>query len=64
MQYRSHRGGVYYTPENTMPAFWDALKQNYAYIETDPQYTSDGVIFGDDFDHALKIHYLNTLGID
>ena len=44
MQYRSHRGGVYYTPENTMPAFWDALKQNYAYIETDPQYTSDGVI--------------------
>jgi len=44
MIYRSHRGGVYYTPENTMPAFEDALKQGFAYIETDPQYTKDGVI--------------------
>lgn len=42
--YRSHRGGVYYTPENTMPAFEDALKQGFAYIETDPMYTKDGVI--------------------
>ena len=42
--YRSHRGGVYYTPENTMPAFLDALKQGFDYIETDPQYTKDGVI--------------------
>lgn len=44
MQYRSHRGGVYYTPENTMPAFLDALERHYAYIETDPNYTKDGVI--------------------
>ena len=44
MIYRSHRGGVYWTPENTMPAFLDALSQKYAYIETDPCFTKDGVI--------------------
>lgn len=44
MLFRSHRGGVYYTPENTMPAFRAALTQGYAYIETDPCYTRDGVI--------------------
>jgi len=44
MLYRSHRGGVYYTPENTMPAFRAAFSQRYAYIETDPCYTKDGVI--------------------
>lgn len=44
MIYRSHRGGVYWTPENTMPAFWDALEQQYEYIETDPCYTKDGKI--------------------
>ncbi|MBQ7336307.1 MAG: hypothetical protein IJW92_07545 [Clostridia bacterium] len=44
MIYRSHRGGVYYTPENTMPAFQRALQQGYKYIETDPSYTKDGVI--------------------
>lgn len=44
VKYRSHRGGVYYTPENTMPAFEDALRQGFAYIETDPQYTKDGIV--------------------
>lgn len=44
MVYRSHRGGVYYTPENTMPAFRDALKEGFEYIETDPSYTKDGFI--------------------
>lgn len=44
MQFRSHRGGVFYTPENTMPAFCEALAQGYEYIETDPQLTKDGVI--------------------
>jgi len=44
MLYRSHRGGVYYTPENTMPAFRAALTENFAYIETDPCFTRDGVI--------------------
>ena len=44
MIYRSHRGGVYYTPENTLPAFRKAMSQGYTYIETDPCYTKDGVI--------------------
>ena len=44
MLYRSHRGGVYYTPENTMPAFLDALEKGFDYIETDPVYTKDGKI--------------------
>ena len=44
MLYRSHRGGVYYTPENTMPAFCYALDAGYDYIETDPQLTRDGVV--------------------
>ena len=44
MLYRSHRGGVYYTPENTMPAFEYALKAGYDFIETDPQLTRDGVV--------------------
>ncbi len=41
MLYRSHRGGVYYTPENTMPAFYDALEKGFDFIETDPCYTKD-----------------------
>ena len=41
MQYRSHRGGSFYTPENTMPAFLDALEQGFEIIETDPVYTKD-----------------------
>ena len=44
MIFRSHRGGVYYTPENTMPAFRAALDSKFEQIETDPQYTKDGVI--------------------
>ena len=44
MQFRCHRGGVYYTPENTMPAFQEALRAGYDQIETDPQLTRDGVV--------------------
>ena len=44
MIFRSHRGGCYYTPENTMPAFEKALKEGYEQIETDPQFTKDGEI--------------------
>ena len=44
MHFRSHRGGVYYTPENTMPAFRDALAKGFDAIETDPTLTKDGVI--------------------
>ena len=41
MLYRSHRGGVYWTPENTMPAFLDAMNRKYDHIETDPCFTKD-----------------------
>ena len=44
MLYRSHRGGVYYTPENTIPAFIEAINGGFAAIETDPYLTKDGVI--------------------
>lgn len=44
MIFRSHRGGTYYTPENTMPAFRAAFEAGFEQIETDPQYTRDGVI--------------------
>jgi len=44
MLYRSHRGGVYYTPENTMAAFRDAIKAGFDQIETDPCCTKDGVV--------------------
>ncbi|MBE6650729.1 MAG: hypothetical protein E7613_05395 [Ruminococcaceae bacterium] len=44
MLYRSHRGGVYYTPENTIHAFHDAFRQGFASIETDPCFTKDGAI--------------------
>ena len=44
MKYRSHRGGMHYTPENTVPAFLYALNAGYASIETDPQLTRDGVV--------------------
>ena len=44
MRFRSHRGGVYYTPENTMPAFRAALDEGFDHIETDPILTKDGVV--------------------
>ena len=44
MIFRSHRGGVFYTPENTMPAFRAAFEAGFEQIETDPQYTKDGVV--------------------
>ncbi len=43
-QFRAHRGGSSYTPENTMPAFEEAIRQGFEVIETDPQLTKDGVI--------------------
>lgn len=44
MNFRSHRGGTYYTPENTMPAFERAMTEGFISIETDPCLTKDGVI--------------------
>ena len=44
MQFRSHRGGCHYLPENTMPAFRDAVSKGFDQIETDPLITKDGEI--------------------
>ena len=43
MIYQAHRGVSTEYPENTMPAFEAAIEQGYAYIETDPLVTRDGV---------------------
>lgn len=43
MQYRAHRGHPGF-PENTMIAFRKAVEEGFEQIETDPQYTKDGVI--------------------
>ena len=43
MQFRAHRGHPGF-PENTMIAFRKAVEEGFEQIETDPQYTKDGVI--------------------
>ena len=44
MIFQAHRGVSTEYPENTMPAFRAALDSKFEQIETDPQYTKDGVI--------------------
>lgn len=39
----NHRGYSFTAPENTMPAFELSVKNNFAYVETDVCYTSDGI---------------------
>jgi glycerophosphoryl diester phosphodiesterase len=40
----AHRGGSAHFPENSWRAFEHAVKLGYAYLETDAQATSDGVL--------------------
>lgn len=55
----AHRGGTSHAPENTMPAFEDAVSLGYRYLETDVQVTSDGVLLAF-HDNDLK----RTCGVD
>ncbi|MCB1003283.1 MAG: glycerophosphodiester phosphodiesterase [Acidimicrobiales bacterium] len=48
----AHRGGAGDAPENTLPAFAQAVALGYRYVETDAHVTADGVLLAF-HDHVL-----------
>jgi glycerophosphoryl diester phosphodiesterase len=50
----AHRGGIGEHPENSMPAFQQAIDMGYKYIETDVHATKDGVLMAFHDDDLLR----------
>lgn len=51
----AHRGGAGDWPENTMPAFANAVELGYHYVETDVHVTADGVLLAFHDDHLDRV---------
>lgn len=51
----AHRGGAGDWPENTMPAFENAVALGYRYVETDVHVTADGVLLAFHDDHLDRV---------
>lgn len=51
----AHRGGAGDWPENSLPAFENAVELGYRYVETDAHVTSDGVVVAFHDDHLDRV---------